>query len=140
MLRDLERTKQRYLAEEIEIYFDDITDAAERIWDILENYKEVVEALEDDERVGPVPPAERRRSGSSPRSSVLVLPLTLVASIFGMNVKVPGERDIGAFWVILVAMAALLVGLVFVLSAGGAGFEPAAAADQAGRSRSAGPV
>ncbi|MBP6580783.1 MAG: metalloregulator ArsR/SmtB family transcription factor, partial [Sphingorhabdus sp.] len=41
VLRDLERTKQRYLQEELEIYFDDISDAAERIWDTLENYKEV---------------------------------------------------------------------------------------------------
>ncbi len=47
VLRDLERTKQRYLAEDLDIYFDDITDAAERIWDVLENYKEVAEALED---------------------------------------------------------------------------------------------
>ena len=36
VLRDLERTKQRYLQEELEIYFDDISDAAERIWDTLE--------------------------------------------------------------------------------------------------------
>ena len=47
VLRDLERTKQRYLAEDLEVYFDDIVDASERIWDMLENYKEVVEALED---------------------------------------------------------------------------------------------
>src|SRR3954447_3182099 len=47
VLRDLERTKQRYLTEELDIYFDDITDAAERIWDLLENYKEVVEGLGD---------------------------------------------------------------------------------------------
>src|SRR4030095_9370571 len=47
VLRDLERTKQRYRADELEIYFDDINDASERIWDMLENYKEVVEALED---------------------------------------------------------------------------------------------
>ena len=46
VLRDLERTKQRYLQEELEIYFDDISDAAERIWDTLENDKEVIEALE----------------------------------------------------------------------------------------------
>src|SRR5438034_6028816 len=32
VLRDLERTKQRYLAPELEIYFDDINDASERIW------------------------------------------------------------------------------------------------------------
>ena len=59
VLRDLERTKQRYLQEELEIYFDDISDAAERIWDTLENYKEVIEALEIDERVRPVAPPER---------------------------------------------------------------------------------
>src|ERR671938_600061 len=45
-LRDLERTR-RYVPEDLEIYFDDIIDASERIWDMLENFKEVVEALED---------------------------------------------------------------------------------------------
>src|SRR3954453_7524239 len=45
VLRDLERTKQRFLAEDLEVYFDDIVDASERIWDMLENFKEVVEAL-----------------------------------------------------------------------------------------------
>ena len=44
-LRDLDRTR-RYAAEGLEVYFDDIVDASERIWDMLENYKEVVEALE----------------------------------------------------------------------------------------------
>ena len=33
--------------EDLEIYFDDIVDAHERIWDMLENDKEVVEALEE---------------------------------------------------------------------------------------------
>ena len=59
VLRDLERTKQRYLAEELEIYFDDISDAAERIWDTLENYKEVVEALESTNESVLSPPPER---------------------------------------------------------------------------------
>ena len=59
VLRDLERTKQRYLAEELEIYFDDISDAAERIWDTLENYKEVVEALESTNESVRQPPPER---------------------------------------------------------------------------------
>ncbi|HEY6583858.1 MAG TPA: magnesium transporter CorA family protein, partial [Gaiellaceae bacterium] len=44
--RDLERTKARYIAEDLDIYFDDINDASERVWDMLENYKEVVEGLE----------------------------------------------------------------------------------------------
>src|SRR3712207_2741623 len=44
-LRDLESTK-RYVPEDLEIYFDDINDANERIWDMLENFKEVIEGLE----------------------------------------------------------------------------------------------
>ena len=46
-LRLLERHVERFLPEDLELYFDDIVDAAERIWDLLDNYKEVVEALED---------------------------------------------------------------------------------------------
>src|SRR5215212_3172141 len=41
-LRLLERHVERFLPEELELYFDDIVDAAERIWDYLDNYKEVV--------------------------------------------------------------------------------------------------
>src|ERR671924_2002802 len=45
-LRGLERYTKRFLPEDLEIYFDDLVDAAERIDDLLDNYKEVVEALE----------------------------------------------------------------------------------------------
>jgi magnesium transporter len=111
VLRDLERTKQRYLAEELDIYFDDISDAAERIWDILENYKEVVEGLESTNES-----VLSHRLNDSFRIltavSVVLLPLTLIASIFGMNVAVPGEGDLNAFWLIMGLMAALLVALV----------------------------
>ena len=44
--------------------------------------------------------------------SVIVLPLTLIASIWGMNVGVPGEGDTTDFWVIVGAMVALLVGML----------------------------
>jgi magnesium transporter len=44
--------------------------------------------------------------------SVIILPLTLIASIWGMNVGVPGEASNTAFWVIMVSMVALLVAMV----------------------------
>jgi magnesium transporter len=44
--------------------------------------------------------------------SVVVLPLTLVASIWGMNVGVPGEQSHTAFWVVLVSMLVLLGGML----------------------------
>ena len=94
VLRDLERTKQRYLAEDIDIYFDDINDASERIWDMLENYKEVVEALEDtNESVLSHRVNEVLRVLTA--FSVVILPLTLIASIWGMNVGFPGEGTVG---------------------------------------------
>ncbi|HET7703071.1 MAG TPA: magnesium/cobalt transporter CorA, partial [Candidatus Limnocylindrales bacterium] len=113
VLRDLERTKQRYLAEELEIYFDDISDAAERIWDTLENYKEVVEALESTNES-----VLSHRLNDSFRiltaASVILLPLTLIASIFGMNVKFPGEGEGPAFFLILILMALVFTVLVVV--------------------------
>jgi magnesium transporter len=113
VLRDLERVKQRYLAEnlDLEIYFDDVVDAHERIWDLLENYKEVVEALEEsNESVISHRVNDILRVLTS--ISVIVLPLTLLASIWGMNVGVPGEGDLTAFWIVVGTMAALLVAMV----------------------------
>jgi magnesium transporter len=113
VLRDLERTKQRYLNEELDIYFDDITDAAERIWDLLENYKEVVEGLEDSNES-----VLSHQLNASLRVltafSVALLPLTLLASVFGMNVPLPGQPGSAIeFWLILAVMIGTLGGVLF---------------------------
>jgi magnesium transporter len=114
VLRDLENAKQRFLAPtegDLEVYFDDIVDAHERIWDMLENYKEVVEALEDtNESVISHRVNDILRFLTA--ISVIVLPLTLIASIWGMNVGVPGEGDSEDFYVVVGAMFVLLVGMV----------------------------
>ena len=108
VLRDLERTKQRYLAADLDVYFDDIVDASERIWDMLENYKEVVEALEGtNESVLGHRVNEVLRVLTA--FSVIILPLTLIASIWGMNVGIPGEGSEGAFWAIIASMVGLLI-------------------------------
>jgi magnesium transporter len=113
VLRDLEKVKQRYLAPDmdLEIYFDDIVDAHERIWDMLENYKEVIEGLEEtNESVISHRLNDLLRVLTS--ISVIVLPLTLLASIWGMNVKVPGEGNLTDFYVIAGVMVVLLIGMV----------------------------
>jgi magnesium transporter len=43
---------------------------------------------------------------------VVLLPLTLIASIWGMNVPVPGEGGSATFWLIMAFMAALLIGMI----------------------------
>jgi magnesium transporter len=115
VLRDLEKVKQRYLAPDmdLEIYFDDIVDAHERIWDMLENYKEVIEALEDtNESVISHRVNDILRVLTS--ISVIVLPLTFIASLWGMNVGVPGEGDPEDFYAIVgVCVLVLVAMLVF---------------------------
>jgi magnesium transporter len=110
-LRLLERHVERFLPEALELYFDDIVDAAERIWDLLDNFKEVVEALEDTNES-----VIRHEQNDVLRIltvfSVVILPLTLIASVFGMNVAFPGEGTDVAFWVIVGVMAATLGAMV----------------------------
>src|SRR3954465_3758085 len=106
-LRDLERTK-RYIPEGLDVYFDDINDANERIWDMLENFKEVAEALEATNES-----ALSHRLNDILRIltvfSVLLLPLTLISGIWGMNTHVPGEQSVGGFWGVIALMVIVLL-------------------------------
>jgi magnesium transporter len=110
-LRLLERHVERFLPEELELYFDDIVDAAERIWDLLDNFKEVVEALEDTNES-----VISHRQNDVLRLltifSVTMLPLTVLTGLFGMNVAFPGEGTHEAFWLILALLVATLVSMV----------------------------
>jgi magnesium transporter len=113
VLRLLERDTERFLAEDLEIYYDDLIDTSERIWDVLDNYKEVVEALEDTNET-----AIAQRQNKVLRVltvfSATMLPLTLVTGLFGMNVAVPWEGEIAGFWIVLGGLVAGLVGMLGV--------------------------
>ena len=110
-LRLLERHVERFLPEELELYFDDIVDASERIWDLLDNYKEVVEGLEDTNES-----VISHRQNNVLRVltvvSVILLPLTLISGIFGMNVHFPGFDTAWAFWTIVGGMLATALSLI----------------------------
>jgi magnesium transporter len=105
-LRLLERRVERFLPEELDLYFDDIVDGAERIWDLLDNYKEVVEGLESTNES-----VISHRQNDVLRVltvfSAILLPLTLLASVFGMNVAFPGNGTASAFWIVVAVMVAV---------------------------------
>ncbi len=110
-LRVLERRVDKFLPEELELYFDDIVDAAERIWDQLDNYKEVVDGLESTNES-----VISHRQNDVLRLltifSVTMLPLTVITGLFGMNVDFPGFGTHPAFWVIVGIMLSTLVGML----------------------------
>jgi magnesium transporter len=110
VLRDLERVKSRFLSEDLEIYFEDIVDASERMWDMLENYKEVVEALEaTNESVISHNVNDILRVLTI--FSVFFLPLTLISGVFGMNNLIPGQQSTLGFWAVIVGMIAVVVSM-----------------------------
>jgi magnesium transporter len=112
-LRLLDRHLQRYAPQDLELYFDDIVDKNERIWDLLEGYKEVAEALDATNET-----IITHRLNDILKTltvlSAIVLPLSLIASIYGMNVVLPFAES-GALSLIfplalmVVAAAGLLV-------------------------------
>jgi magnesium transporter len=111
-LRLLERSNQRYAPQDLEIYFDDIVDKSERIWDLLENYKEVAEALEaTNESVITHKLNDIIRVLTI--LSAVMLPMTLITGIYGMNTDtLPFSRSgVFSFVFPLLLMAAIAVAL-----------------------------
>ena len=110
-LRLFERHVERFLPEELELYFDDIVDASERIWDLLDNYKEVVEALEDTNE-SLISHQQNDILYVLTIFSVVMLPLTFLTGFFGMNVHFPGYDTnagfLGTLVLFIVTLAAML--------------------------------
>jgi magnesium transporter len=112
-LRQLERHAQRYAPEDLELYIDDIVDKNERIWDNLENYKEVSEALEaTNESV------ITHRLNDLIRLltvlSAIILPLTLVTGFYGMNVDALPLAHHGAWSVLFTVLVMALIGAALI--------------------------
>ena len=110
-LRQLERRIERFLPEELELYFDDIVDASERIWDLLDNYKEVVEALEDTNE-SLISHQQNDILYVLTIFSVVMLPLTFLTGFFGMNVRFPGFDSGAGFFATLGLFVATIVGML----------------------------
>ncbi|MDP9261444.1 MAG: magnesium transporter CorA family protein [Actinomycetota bacterium] len=110
-LRQLERQIERFLPEELELYFDDIVDASERIWDNLDNYKEVVEALEDTNE-SLISHQQNDILYVLTIFSVVMLPLTFLTGLFGMNVHFPGFNSSDGFIVAIASMVVVVAAML----------------------------
>ena len=113
-LRVLEaKTSSRFLPGTLEVYFDDVIDAAQRVWDILENYKEVVEALEDTNETVVAHDLNDTLLLLT-MLNALVLPMTFITGLWGMNVALPLQDHEHAFTLVLAIIAVVVT--LFVLA------------------------
>jgi magnesium transporter len=110
----LEKIIKKYLPEEKEIYFDDITDKIEQIWNMLENYKEVIESVDNT-----FASLTNQRMNNLMRTftiiQVVILPMVLVSALFSMNVEgIPMHKYPMAFWVVF-GMIFIPTGLISLI-------------------------
>ncbi len=105
IVSNLERKERPFIQQDMEVYFSDIVDGFSRAWDILEEYREIIEGL-----------SETSDSVSSYRTndviriltviSVVMLPLTLISGIYGMNLDwLPAaDSELGFFFVVAIML------------------------------------
>ena len=106
VIASLEHKQKRFLSEDLVIYFDDVVDQIERLWSLLETQKEIIESLEDTNES-----LLSHNINSTIRTltvfSAIMLPLTFLTGLFGMNVKLPfiqALEDGSHFWFIVITV------------------------------------
>ncbi|MCJ7727663.1 MAG: magnesium/cobalt transporter CorA, partial [Actinobacteria bacterium] len=110
-LKTLEIKDMDFLTEALEVYFGDLVDHIEKIWDTLENYKELIEGVHD---------AHQSLLSNKINDimrvltifSVIILPLALISGICGMNFIIPLERNPFAFYIVVVVMIIISIGML----------------------------
>jgi len=105
----LEHKSKKFIPEELDVYFDDVQDAIERQWSLLETAKEVIEALQDSHESW-IQNKTNRIIRVLTVFSVTLLPLTVITGIYGMNVPLPYASDPLAFIGILSSLFIFLIG------------------------------
>lgn len=102
-----------FSTEQLQSYFDNLVNYTKEIWDLLDIYKDTIDALHEtnisliDFRINEI-------MKTLTIFSVIVFPLTLLAAIFGMNtLGMPFSNHPYGFWIVLGIMLAGTFGMLF---------------------------
>ena len=109
LIAALEHKSKRFLEEELEVYFDDVLDAIERQWALLETSKEVINALQESFESW-IQNKTNRIIRVLTVFSVTMLPLTVLTGLYGMNVDLPYATNTHAFLIITGFLLIFLIG------------------------------
>ncbi len=110
VVRSLELRERAFLHVDEDVYFGDLTDSLAKVWDMLEEQNEIVVSLN-----ATLDSLTSHRINEVMKIftliSVILLPMTLVASILGMNVPLPFQNEPLALPISLVVMVVLALGM-----------------------------
>lgn len=112
VLAELGTAETKFLAKRLAVYFDDIVDLIEKMWGSLENYRDLIDSLQ-----------ETNESLISHNTnniikiltifSVVMLPLTFITGLYGMNLQtLPFAGHPSSFFIVMGLMVAIVVGML----------------------------
>jgi len=113
VIASLEPKIRRFTKKDLEVYFGDMVDHLDKIWDGLDEYKEIIEGLNDTHDS-----LATNRTNEVMRMltviATILLPITVVASIFGMNIPLgPFSNSHLSFLYVFLICLALIAGMLY---------------------------
>ena len=112
VIGSLEPKVRRFSKMDLSVYFGDTVDHLDKIWDALDEYKEIIEGLNDTHDS-----LASNNTNEVMRILTIIatifMPITLIASLWGMNIRLPFERSGNALLYIVLIMVAIVSGMLY---------------------------
>lgn len=112
VVASLEPRIRRFTSMDMAPYFGDMIDHVDKIWDALDEFKEIIEGLNDTHDS-----LATNRTNEVMRMLTIIatvlLPLTLLAGIYGMNVPLPLQDSHYSFILIFIVWVIIVTGMLY---------------------------
>jgi len=112
VIGSMEPKVRRFSKMDMAVYFGDMIDHVDKIWDGLDEYKEIIEGLNDTHDS-----LATNRTNEVVRIlttiATVLLPLTVVASVYGMNIPLPFQDSSYSLVFLLVIWAIIVGGMLY---------------------------
>ena len=112
VIGSLEPNVRRFSKMELAVYFGDMVDHLDKIWDALDEYKELIEGL-NDTHDSLMTNRTNKIIQLLTIISTMLLPTTLIASIWGMNIDLPLQGTGNSFVYIILIMVSIICGMLY---------------------------
>ena len=110
----LEPRIRRFISSDMSVYFGDMVDHLDRIWDGLDEYKEIIEGLNYTHDS-----MATNRTNETIRILTIIatvmLPVTVVGSLYGMNINMPFADSDYAVFIVLGLMLTIIFCVLLLL-------------------------
>jgi len=112
VIGSLEPRIRRFTKMDLAVYFGDTVDHVDKIWDALDEYKEVIEGLNDTHDS-----LATNRTNEVMRMltviATILLPITVVASLYGMNIPLPFQQSAYSLPFVFLIIAVIIGGMLY---------------------------